>query len=114
MTQEEAKAYADGLRELADWYEKHPEMPGHGVYVHLDDYPRGQARANLALAAKAMGNCEKSFSSYSVAVTRKFGAVTLTASVDRDAICKKIVTYDCPESLLKELGEDFVDALAAS
>lgn len=109
--EETKQTTAEGLRALADWYEAHPEIDA--PHMSLYFWERGgEAAKKLAAVAKAMGTCEKSFSDYSLTIKRQFGPVWLTASVDRDAVCKKIVTYDCPESLLAELGPEFEKELA--
>jgi len=107
----EEKSIADGLRELADWYEKHPEVGLPSVRIELDSLNADEAIRGLALTAKAFGTCEKKFGSYLISINRRFGPVRVSAHVDRDSVCKRVVTWKCPESLLATLGRDAVKAL---
>lgn len=112
MATKTEQTVAEGLRALADWYEAHPEIDTPSVFLHFWEQG-GEAAKKLATVAKAMGTCEKSFSDYSLTLKRQFGPVWLMANIDRDAICRKIVTYDCPKSLLAELGPEFEKELAS-
>lgn len=97
---------AEGFRALADWYEEHPEIVHPALYIHVHDSGEDAAK-KLAIIAKAMGTCKKDASDYYFTVSREFGPLILNAMVSRDSVCKKIVTYECPESLLKSLGPQF-------
>lgn len=110
--EETKQTTAEGLRELADWYEAHPEVESPQVFIHIFEL-RGDAAKRLAVVAKAMGTCEKSLDDYNLTVKRNFGPISLFAIVSRDAVCRKIVTYDCPKSLLETLGPEFENELAS-
>lgn len=110
--EETKQTTAEGLRALADWYEAHPEIDVPSVVISIWERNGGAAK-KLALTAKAMGTCEKSMDDYSITLKRHFGPVMLLASISRDAVCRKIVTYDCPKSLLETLGPEFEQELAS-
>jgi hypothetical protein len=80
--------FADGLRELADWYEAHPtiELPTTQRFdIFLDN------KAEFAAIARAMGTLEKVVTgddSYSFVILKKsFGPVSLDANASRDEVC---------------------------
>ena len=111
MEQETEMTIAEGLRELADWYERHPEVARPLVRIEVDDSNPDEAVHGLAVTAKAFGKCKKHFGSYLISVSRDFGPVNVVAHVSRDTVCKKVVTWKCPESLLATLGPDAMKAL---
>ena len=110
--EEKKQTTAEGLRALADWYEAHPEIDTPNVFIHIWDRS-SEAAKKLAAVVKAMGTCEKSIDDYSLTVKRDFGPIMLAAIISRDAVCRKIVTYDCPKSLLETLGPEFEQELAS-
>jgi len=103
---------AEGLRKLADWYDDHPEIGTPSVRVEIDNpfTDPGPAIKQLGMLAKAFGKCEKRFNDWSYNVERRFGPVKVYGSLTRDAVCKRIVTWECPESLLAAIGSDAVKA----
>lgn len=102
----------DSLRQLAVWYDDHPDVRAPYVTIHIWD--QGQsAITELAKTAKAFGSCSKQVTAYSFNVSRVFGSLEVTARADRDAICRKRVTYDCPQSLLESLGMSAEDVATA-
>ena len=107
----EEKSIADGLRELADWYEEHSNI---GLPRVVIDTPLtldpGALVVHIGLVAKALGNCRKRVDEYSVVVSRDFGPVPVFMSVSRSEVCKKVVTWKCPESLLAAIGPDAMKA----
>ena len=101
---EQLISVGDSLRLLADWYDRHPDITAPVIMARLAD--SGEVGPRVAAAAKALAPCEKRFSDYFLFLSRTFGSLKFSINVSRDAICKKIVTYDCPKSLLSELGID--------
>lgn len=96
-------AVVQGLRELADYIEAHPGLP-ELHYISARRFCHG--RDELRDAIQAMGSCEKKYDDNYVTAKADFsGGVTLEYHVDREAVCKKIITWDCGDAaLLKELG----------
>jgi hypothetical protein len=98
-----------GLRELADFLEARPELAkvdfviGHGYLSAADN-----GRRRFAETVRTLGTCRKSFDDNHVNADVEFsGGVKLGFRIDREAVCKKIVTWDCGDaSFLKEIGMD--------
>lgn len=113
MEEQSQKSIGDGLREIATWFDLHSEIKKPWVGISLDPYPSDTAKERLAAAAIALAPCEKSVGDWYVRLSRRFGPIELTISMDRDAICKKVVTWDCPDSLLSVLGKDVFQQMEA-
>jgi len=128
----ERSQLVSGLREAADWFEAHPEVPMPGD-VKISLYDLGDVEAELETLktiARAMGNAEKDFADEFFKLSHTFAdAVTVTAIAWRENVCKRVVVgtetvieqkppdgvemvdvevereiveWDCPPSLLKE------------
>ena len=86
-----AADYVAGLRELADYLELHPELvPQYGgqhVYMHADN-----ADQFSALVSELGGRREKEADDYHIGVTRRFGPHEYDLYVDREQVCRKVVT----------------------
>ena len=99
-----AHEYADGLRQIADWYEAHPEIP----VPHLDsvDVYTVHDRDDLQRVARALGSCEKgSASAESLFVLkRRFGALWLQFYWNRAQVCTQRVIG------VKEVAEQVIPA----
>jgi hypothetical protein len=108
------QAVVRGLRELANFLEQRPALRrvdfviAHG---YVERY-NSDARREFAETIKALGSCKKSFDdSYINAEVEFSGGVKLGFRLDREAVCKKVVVWDCGDaSLLKELGLEEVAA----
>ena len=95
----------DGLRRLADFLEAHPDLTRldrQTVLMWASD------KAELKLAARQLGSFRKVVDEYCYKLVKEFGPLLkLEVAASRERICKKIVTWDCPddEALLRELTE---------
>lgn len=96
----ERAAYTRGLREIADWYDAHPEvpMPYHTsvqtgkLEATFDIYLNGaDQRARLSTIARAMGQFDKVPDGDLFRVVRRFGGIAVTAQAQRDEVCERIV-----------------------
>ena len=120
-----SKEFVDGLRQIADWYEQHPDFP----LPHLCDAGMDIFRVNsadeLAQAARTLGTVEKfTIGDALYGIRRTFGALRLQIIVDRAVVCtrrvvgieevpetvtpahtREIVEWDC-HSLLKAEAAD--------
>jgi hypothetical protein len=78
------EAYANGLREMADWIESHPEfaLPSTDLYNYAL-YTKEEAKALLS----ALKPCSKDYSDDLFYIRRKFGPVTLSFAFYRKEIC---------------------------
>lgn len=104
------KGYTDGLRELADWYDAHPEIdiPGnHELNVsHLNS--KDEARALI----RALGACKKDYGSSLVTISRNFGSIAVKFLFYRESVCRKVVvgTRDVPEKVIPAAPEQVIPA----
>ena len=127
MTHEE---FVDSLRQIADFYEQHPNCPLPSLGERLHIFPDGIK--GLAAVAREFGDCTKSVDEGELSfyrVRRQFGALALEALDYRHKVCKRIVTgsheervkipltfeehirmvedvrWECPDSLLEESNQ---------
>lgn len=104
-------AYTQGLREIADWLDAHPEVKLPHIGAHIpgcelpslpiwirapykwDDDQR-DARARLAEIARAMGRANKGpgLVDGTFIVWRQFAGLAVFAQTERDEVCEKVVT----------------------
>jgi hypothetical protein len=91
-------AYIAGLRQIADFLAAHPEvkLPHLGgdemnIFLH-----GAEQRDKFTAIARAMGRAEKSVWEFNeqqrMEIKRKFAGLTLVASIEREAVCERIVT----------------------
>lgn len=103
--------FSDSLRQVAAFYEEHPDMPQPWDTLSVYMYEReGFVKAALTLAkggriekkADKAGDICADYHAF-----RKFGGVTVDVRIPRRAICRLIseAVYDCPDSLLEEAAE---------
>jgi hypothetical protein len=115
MTNEE---YAKGLRLIADFFEKHPDIQ---VPYDADrfSYFEPQSREEMARVASALGTCEKVFDMAflgSFALHKQFGLITFRAITNRSDVCTKRVVGTrhvpaviVPASLIPSHDEEIVE-----
>ena len=97
---ERVTEYIAGLREIADWWEQHPEVEppvDQRVLVYV------QTKEDLADVARALGRAEKYGDDNWFGVKRKFGPIYLDAYGERQTVCTRIVkgtrtvTHEVPD-----------------
>lgn len=101
-----------GLREMADWLEAHPELPetyfgATGVFV---TYNRNQ-KADLAVVALAMGESVKDYTDSSFMLAKKFmGGITITYCTAREIVCERVLvrTQTVPAHVIPAQPETLV------
>lgn len=108
------REFVQGLRELADLYERHPEMlvPDHRLYLYLpySEQPPRYAETVKALADGGVVTKKAKPDDYYLCVNRTFGALTVELNIERSALCKRVVkmqaveTWECPDSILGLAG----------
>jgi len=82
--------FTDGLRELAEWFDAHPEVD-EPTYKALSIYPPDDPEV-IATVARAMGTARKVWEDQLLYIKKDFGGgVELSAAFSREAICKKVV-----------------------
>lgn len=86
----------ESLREAADYFESHPDIPKMDfafIHHYLFD------KEALRLAAKAMGSFDKIATDSTFSLVHQIGLIKIEIAISRETVCKKIVTWDCPEDL---------------
>ena len=87
---EAQRAYIDGLRDLTDWLEQHPEYaptyPAVTLNVFADD------KAELAEFARAAGRATKHWLDSWFVVRAEFGPHSIDANLAREQVCDRVVT----------------------
>jgi hypothetical protein len=112
--------YANGLREIADWIEAHPEVeiPENNISCYTMN-----TKADASRVLRSMSPCKKEYSSELFQIKRKFGPITLSYVMYRKAVCvakvvgKKVVpetreparTIEIPEKVTPEHTEDIIE-----
>lgn len=78
--------FSDGLRAMADWFDRHPDLPGsvHGAVMIFADADE------LPVVARALGTAEKDADEYGFRLRRRFGPVPLSTYTARDAVCERV------------------------
>ena len=121
--------FTQALRQIADFYDKHPEVPLPDL-VSMPIYTVNTPE-EIAPIARAFGTSFKEYNSTFFKLTKQFGVIKLEVVAYRDQVCVKrvvgtkkvkkqvlaeyqppanyvekeveeeIVEWDCPESILK-------------
>ena len=114
MAEAAAKArteFCDGLVDIAEFLEAHPDVPLPFCYLIQTSYIREEfLRATAALAhggkvEKHADSFEKDYPEYTV--TRMFGPIKFRLAIARKLVCRLVspAVYDCPDSLIGESKE---------
>lgn len=81
-----------GLKEMIAFLEDNPEIPlptnSEEQVIHFWSF-MDLAKEDFLATAKALGTFEKKVDGDKFLLMKKFGAVTLTASIDRSKVCTK-------------------------
>lgn len=91
--------FVQGLRELADFYEAHPEvkLPSYSssFTVYATSWlfsSKEEAKEVVITAAKAFGHAEKVYSQEGFELKKEFsGQITLTVQTERSTVCRAVV-----------------------
>lgn len=81
--------YAQGLRQIAAWYEGHPDAPRPAL--KLEVFALAGSPENIASVIRALGGVKKEYNESFIWLTRDFGGVELKFYVARSAVCTKRV-----------------------
>lgn len=87
---DERKSLTDGLRQIADWYDAHPE-------IDIPTSPNFRnfsvnSKATVQAVIRALGECKKEYADTLFTVSRKFGSVRTDFIFFRNDVCvRKIV-----------------------
>ena len=95
--------FANGLRLIADFYEKHDDMKQFTCFIYAWSH---EEFIKYFKILKTTGYVDKNMGANGehadVKVSHTFDKVKLVISVDKGQVCERIVTYRCPDSLLEE------------
>lgn len=91
--------YVQGLRELADFYEAHPEVPlpiyssNFTIFAKTYNFAEKQeAKAVVIAAARAFGHAEKTYTQTGFELKKEFsGGINLTVHSEREVVCTPVV-----------------------
>jgi hypothetical protein len=104
--------FAAQLRQWADLYEKHPELPrGYGVIIYATG--KEEVKKTITLIG---GKWSKSISGSEDYQSVNFTHVQtgLVCNVSRDRVCRKIVSYDCDPIMSPEEEAELLTEPAAT
>ena len=85
-------SYSDGLRELADWLDAHPEwVPFTGEYLY--SWQHNADLSTMVRAARDMGTAEKvvNENTGNFKLVKRFGPHAFSIFADRAAVCERVV-----------------------
>lgn len=85
-------SYSDGLRELADWLDAHPEwVPFTGEYLY--SWQHNADLSTMVRAARDMGTAEKvvNENTGTFKLVKRFGPHAFSILADRAAVCERVV-----------------------
>lgn len=103
-----ASEFAKSLRELADWYDEHPDVPlpaAANFNAFLDD------RDALARVARLIGIAEKGADPNYFFLKKRFGEISLDFNVARAVACERRVVgvREIPETVVPARTEEIVE-----
>ena len=114
MTKSTRKPFIQGLRDLADFYERHPGVYYDGMHINLNMYIAGrEALATLIATARAFGHCHKTYDERTLTLSRPFGSqLTLAVFARRERVCRRVVTGEriLPARLVPATNEVHIPA----
>lgn len=104
MNETRNKEYVEGLRQLASWYEAHPEIdtPDKTIDVYSLN-----TKEEAAACLKALVPCKKEYEGTMFRLSKEFGSINLRFIFYRQAVCtarvigqRHIEAYTKPAQLL--------------
>ena len=101
-------SFIKGLRQIADFYETHPEIPTPYVdklFAFL------QTRDQMTEVARAIGTCEKGADDNYFWLRKTFGTFKVEWNVSRNVACRRVVvgTREVPEQVIAAHTEEIVE-----
>lgn len=108
---EDRRAFIDGLRNLADWFEAHPtvQLP---IPSKLTISPPDEGKAAVAVMARLLSPCAKEMDNNLLTLVKSFpGNIQLRVLYWRDKVCKRRVTgtQEVPAQLIPAHTEEIVE-----
>jgi hypothetical protein len=84
---EQQLARIQGLRDMADFLESHPDIQ---LFGDQRGYVCYSEASELAKAVKGIGDCTKDVDDYFYNVKKKFGPIDIQFYMNRGGICRKV------------------------
>lgn len=102
-----SEAFVKALRELADWYESHPDAPTPCAET-INVFPDV---SDLASGVRHCGGFKKVHADKWFFLTRDFGGIRLEFNFSRDEVCERIVIGKrvVPVQITPEHEEEIVE-----
>lgn len=102
--------FVSGLREIADWYEAHPEIPP-PLNSEISNYSLNE-KSEALMVLEALKPCKKNYSEDLFEISREFHGVNARFLFYRDQVCiKKVVaTKEVPEEVIPARPETIIPA----
>ena len=87
------RQFIEGLRAVAEFYEKNPGAWYDGMHLTLNMYVWGHAaRKALIETARLFGHCNKIYDEHNVTVSRQFTEqVTVAVFAARARVCRRVI-----------------------
>ena len=82
--------WVNGLRAMADWFEQHPERIPLWNHLQINLFPGD--KAELAVLAREFGRAVKDGDDRWFHVKRPCGPHSISGTIEREQVCRKIVT----------------------
>jgi hypothetical protein len=103
------REFIQGLRAVAEFYEKNPSAWYDGMHLTLNMYVWGRAaRKALIETARLFGHCNKIYDENNMTVSRQFSEqVTLAVFAARARVCRRVVRGSriLPERIMPATSE---------
>jgi hypothetical protein len=92
--------YADDLRALADFYEKHPDIPPSRYSISCYDFDEKEDAARLV---RTLGHVEKKYEDSMFYIIKRFGEIKLEFCFLREKVCTRRVvgTKEIPARVIE-------------
>jgi hypothetical protein len=107
--QHRRREFIQGLRAVAEFYEKNPGAWYDGMHLTLSMYVWGRAaRKALIETARLFGHCNKIYDENNITVSRQFSEqVTLAVFAARARVCRRVVLGSriLPERIMPATSE---------
>jgi hypothetical protein len=107
--QHRRREFIQGLRAVAEFYEKNPSAWYDGMHLTLNMYVWGRAaRKALIETVRLFGHCNKIYDENNITVSRQFSEqVTLAVFAARARVCRRVVRGSriLPERIMPATSE---------
>ena len=86
----------EGLEDVVDYLKNHPDIPKLNCII----YKNYCSKDEFLEFARTMGSYKKTYNDREISLTHKISnKLEIDVSVNRDKICKQVITWDCPDDM---------------